>query len=352
MHFLIFPIVFWSAILIGSASLVHAQSASPTPSQQTQQAAKPPLPKGPIVVNRIAATVNGRPITSNEVSFRLMPIFVQLATQYPRQGSEFQRQLTIAKKAIINELIERELVLSDFKSKGAYIKESIIDQEIARIIRETYNGNRDRFMEYLRDSGMTIRKFRETTRRNVTVMAMRSTKYDQHIPPTPDEINKEYQESKLKFRDITKDRIQFKKIFIPIHGEDAESTPEVQLELAELVKEEIEKGNLSFEEAAKRYSKDAMAAQGGKWQEIERSSLSPEFAAIIFEAPEQKIVGPLIEPNGFTIVCVLNKKLASPPPLSKIKDAIDAQVRSKRSVERYKQWIERLRSKAIIKTYI
>ena len=35
------------------------------------------------IVNRIAATVNGRPITANEVSVRLMPIGAQLAAQYP-----------------------------------------------------------------------------------------------------------------------------------------------------------------------------------------------------------------------------------------------------------------------------
>jgi peptidyl-prolyl cis-trans isomerase SurA len=38
--------------------------------------------------------------------------------------------------------------------------------------------------------------------------------------------------------------------------------------------------------------------------------------------------------------------------LAQVKEQVDAQVRSKRSHERYKQWIERLRKKAIIKKYI
>ncbi len=50
------------------------------------------------IVNRIAATVNGRPITANEVSVRLMPIGAQLAAQYPKQGPEFYKQLALAKK--------------------------------------------------------------------------------------------------------------------------------------------------------------------------------------------------------------------------------------------------------------
>jgi peptidyl-prolyl cis-trans isomerase SurA len=60
----------------------------------------------------------------------------------------------------------------------------------------------------------------------------------------------------------------------------------------------------------------------------------------------------MIDPNGFTIVSVEKKILATPPSLAQVKEQVDAQVRSKRSHERYKQWIERLRKKAIIKKYI
>ncbi len=337
-------------------ALGYSQSLSPTPSENTapsetknREAVRPQPAR---IVNRIAATVNGRPITSNEVSFRLMPIGAQLAAQFPRQGAEFNRQLAAAKNAIINDLIDRELVLSEFDSKGAQLKDSFVDQEVSRTIRENFNGNRDRFLESLRLSGMTIRSFREATKRNMIVMAMRASKYDQDIPPTPDEINREYQESKAKFRDLTKDRIQFKKIFIPLVGDDNESNPDVQLKLATLVADEIKGGKSTFEEMAKSYSKDSMASNGGLWPMKERSEFSPEFAAIIFEVPNGQLVGPLIEPAGFTIAIPLKKELAPAPPLSHIKDQIDAQVRSKRSNERYKQWIERLRNKAIIKTYI
>lgn len=70
------------------------------------------------IVNRIAATVNGRPITANEVSVRLMPIGAQLAAQYPKQGPEFYKQLALAKKNIIEDLVERELLRNEFEGMG------------------------------------------------------------------------------------------------------------------------------------------------------------------------------------------------------------------------------------------
>lgn len=304
------------------------------------------------VVNRIAATVNGRPITANEVTFRLMPIGAQLAALYPRQGVEFHRELAKAKNEIINDLVERELVMSEFETKGYMIRDSIIDQEINRMVIDDYNGNRDRFLQELTGSGMTIRGFRDSTRKKLIVMMMRSTKYDQEIPPTPDEVNREYNKTKHMYRDLTKDRITYKKIFIPAMGDDPTQTPEVQLELSELIAKEIKSGRGTFEDMAKRYSRDSYAQEGGHWPEIERSQLSAEFAAIIFNAREGEVLGPLIDPNGLTIVVVQKKKLASPPPLSEIRERVDAEVRAKRSNERYKQWVNRLRNKALIKVYI
>ncbi len=321
------------------------------PKRQVEGERTAPKP-GKQVVNRVAATVNGRPITTNEVTFRLLPIMVQLETMYPRRGPEFFKQVAKSKREIIDELIDRELVLSHFETKGYMLRDSQIDQEINREIMEHFNGNRDAFLENMKLSKMTIRSYRDITKRRMIVAAMRASKYDPEIPPTPDEINKEYQKTKSLYRDLTKDRIKFKKIFIPGRGEDPAMTPEVQLALSELVAEEAKKKPSSFEDLAKRYSRDQHAEDGGQWPEIERSTLAPEFAAIIFDAPTGKVIGPLLDPMGFTVIVVQSKTLAPPPPLSKIKEQIDSQVRSMRSLERYKQWVDRLRDKAIIKTYI
>lgn len=304
------------------------------------------------IVNRVAATVNGRSITANEVRVLLLPIGAQLAAQYPKQGPEFYKQLALAKKNIINDLVERELLRNEFESMGGVIRDSMIDQEINRTILNTFNGDRSTFLKNLKQSGMTIRAFREMTKKQLQVQIMRASKYDQEIPPTPEEIRQEYQATKEQYRDLTKDRIKFKKIFIPMLGDDSASTPEVQFNLAELIAKEIKTKKNSFEEMARRYSKDLYAEKGGDWPVTERSTLSPESAAIIFGANPGEIIGPLVDANGFTIVMVEKKKLAPPPPLSAIKEQIDMMARNKRSNERYKKWVERLKKKAIVKIYI
>lgn len=304
------------------------------------------------IVNRIAATANGRPITANEVSVLLMPIGAQLAAQYPKQGPEFHKQLALAKKNIIDDLINRELLRNEFEGLGGVVRESLIDQEVNRTILETFNGDRAAFLNNLKMSGMTIRAFREMTKKHLQVQIMRASKYDMGVPPTPEEIRREYEATKEQYRDLTKDKIKFKKIFLPLFGEDADSTPEVQLKLAEQIAEEIREKRATFEEMAKRYSKDIHAEDGGDWPVMERSTLAAEAAAILFGGKPGELVGPLVDSTGFTVALIERKELAPPPPLSAIKEQIDMMTRNKRSNERYQQWIERLRKKAIIKIYI
>lgn len=307
------------------------------------------------VVNRIAATVNGRPITSSEVRARLAPYFRELMMLYPRQGPRFNSELVAAKKAVLNDLIERELVLSDFATKGFVIKEDQVEDEINRRILMQYNGNRSEFLNNLRQSGMNYTEYRDSVKKEITVSAMRGMRYERGIPPTPDEIAQEYKETSSEYRDIMKDSISYSKIFIPaMDPEDPMMTPEDRYKLATRLREDIENGKISFADAARKYSRDAHAQDGGKWPSLRRDELAVEFANVVFAAQPGQMVGPLLDPAGFTIVKVQSKKLAAAPALEspEVKQKVDDAVRRKKSERRYRQWVDRLRDKAVIRTFI
>ncbi len=325
------------------------------PCEADAQGSKSARPKTPRIVNRVAATVNGRPITSSEVRARLAPYVRELSMLYPRQGPRFNAELLKAKKAVLNELIERELVLCEFETAGLMIPEGAVNEEINRRVLTMFNGNRDNLLDNLRKSGMTFSEYRDSVRRELTVMAMRNSRYERGIPPTPDEIRAEYQATKSDYRDMTNDSIRYDKIFIPAENpDDPNATPEMQFVLAEQVAKAIQSGEISFEDAARQYSKDMHAQDGGKWPYIKRKDLAVEFANIVFSLPHGKLTGPLVDRMGFTIVRVTGKRLAPAPSLNApgIKERVDDSVRRKNNERRYRAWVERLREKAIIRTYI
>ncbi len=309
------------------------------------------------IVNRIAATVNGRPITSSEVRARLGPYMRELMVLYPQQGPRFAAELVKAKKQVLSELIDRELVLSEFETRGYMMQDDQVEDEINRRILTMFNGDRAAFLEGLRKSGMTFSEYRDSVRKEITVAAMRASRYERDIPPTPDEIRAEYEASKSDYRDITQDSIRYEKIFIPSYDDDDPTvTPEQRYELACEVKRKIEEKELSFAEAARTYSRDRYAEEGGKWPYIKRHDLAVEFANVVFSLEQGKLMGPLMDQSGmgFTIVRVLGKKLAPAPALSnkEVKEQVDDAVRRKQSEKRYREWVERLRSRAVIRTFI
>jgi len=324
--------------------LVAASILSATPAVAQQAAA----PSGPVEVNGIAAKVNGRVITKNEVSFMLAPIYAQLAAQFPRRGPQFESQFKEARANILQELIDRQIILDEFKKLGASLPPHVIDNEIKRQVQTLYNGDESKFRQELKRSRLTMDGYRTMTREKMVVQAMRAQQFSDAPPPLPNEIQNEYNEMKATMRDTSKDVISFQKIFIPASDpQNPVATPETQLLLAEDLAKQLAEGG-DFTELAKAHSKDAFADQGGIQENVPRTDLSAEFAAIIFDVPVGKIAGPLLDPQGFTIVKPTKIEFGPAPALDQVRDIVEERVRKKKTSAQYERWIESRRKKAMI----
>ena len=321
-----------------SGPSVAAQQAPPTRPQQ---------PSEPMAEN-IAAKVNGRVITRDQVNFMLAPLQAQLGSRFPRRGAEFERQLTAAREGIVQELIDRQILLDEFEKLVASTKPSSINEEIKRQIRELFNGDEAKFREELERSSLTMDRYREMTHEKMVVQAMRSLLFSDAPPPLPNEIENEYKEMKASLRDMSKDVISFRKIFIPsADAQNPSLTPESQLLLAENLVSQLGEGK-DFSELAKSYSRDALAANGGLHENVPRADLDPEFAAVIFEAPVGKVLGPLLDPRGFTIAIPIKIEFGPSPPLEDdVREMIKQRVNRKKTSALYDNWIENRRKRAI-----
>jgi parvulin-like peptidyl-prolyl isomerase len=334
----------WLAFLAASTGIAPAQ-----------QPPAPAAPAGAFEINGIAAKVNGKAITKSELNFRLAPIFAQLAAQFPRRGAEFERQVLEAREKILQEMIDRKIILSEFEvleKKGANLPDHVVDKEVKRQIQTNFDGNEAKFQEELKRARMSTAGYREMTREQLIVQAMRAEHFADAPPPLPGEITQEYNEVKDKLRDTTKDQIDFHKLFLPrIDSENPLATPETQLELAEKLAADIKAG-ADVAELAKQHSRDAYAAEGGFQKDVPRTDLQPEFAAVIFAAKAGETVGPLEDPVGYTIVKISKITPGPYPPLSEVREMIEERVRTKKNSVAYEKWIEGKRKSAMIEKKI
>lgn len=333
----------FSLVMATSAALVVVPASA-------QQPTPPRPPSGPVEVNGIAAKVNGRVITKNQVSFMLAPIYAQIAAQYPRRGpqSQFEIKLTEAKNKVVQELVDRAIILDEFKLIKASIKPQVVDEEVKRQMRELFNGNEAKFREELKRNRLTMEGYREMTKEKMIVQSMRAMQFSDAPPPLPNEIQKEYNEVKNTMRDLSKDVITFQKIFIPaVDPQNPAATADSQLTLAEDLATQLNHGK-DFAALAKENSKDAFADKGGLQENVPRTDLSPEFAAIIFDAPVGKVLGPLKDPQGFTLVKPIQINFGPSPPLEKVREMIEERVRKKKTSIQYEHWIQSRRKRALI----
>lgn len=336
-----------TAIFPTAALLACGMFCTPAPIASAQDA---PAKARSIEVNGIAAKVNGRVITRNELSFNLAPIHAQLSAQYPRRGERFDSELKVARDKILQELIDREIILDEFKQLGANIKPHFIEQEVKRQVRELYNGDEAKFREELKRSRLTMEGYREMTREKMIVQQMRALQFADAPPPLPNEIEKEYEAVRPTLRDTSKDMLNFRKIFIPaVDDSNPASTPDSQLAFAEDLVAQLAKG-ADFEALAKEHSRDAYAESGGLQENVPRTDLSPEFAAIIIDKPEGEVVGPLKDPAGFTIIRVGKILLGPSPTLAddRVRELIEERVRKLKTSAQYERWIEARRKRAMI----
>ncbi|MDE0826225.1 MAG: SurA N-terminal domain-containing protein [Akkermansiaceae bacterium] len=302
----------------------------------------------PVELNKIAAKVNGKLVTSKEIDFHMAPVMALLQAKYPRKGPNYEKEIKKARSGILDRLIENKIVVSELERKGAGIPEHVIDGEVKRIISELFNGSEKEFRKSLGESGMNMQGFRESQKEKILIQAFRASQFNDVPPATDAEVSVQYKKRRSDLRDRTQDKVTYRKIFIrAVDPHRPGSTPGTQLLLAEGITKQL-KADGDFAELAKEHSAGAFSDSGGLWENEERINLSPAFAEVIFESAPDTIIGPLKDPAGFIIITVIEKNLGPAPSRSKVADRMRQEVEIEKRSARFKKWMDTIKRSAMI----
>ncbi len=74
------------------------------------------------------------------------------------QGEDLFERVKEAKLNVLKALIDRELIIQDFKTKGGFIPETYTTERINDIIRNEYGGDRVAFIKTIYERGVTMQK--------------------------------------------------------------------------------------------------------------------------------------------------------------------------------------------------
>jgi peptidyl-prolyl cis-trans isomerase SurA len=333
---------FTKAITIGIATVLPAFAQAPpdgSPNGKIRSS------QGPQLVNKIAAKVNGDVITLNELMIKVAPSQSVLMSRYPRRGATFQRQLEELKAGILDELIDRAIIFTEFKDRVRSFPDYQIENEVKRVIQNVYNGDEQLFKKYLKATNLTRDQFKEQQRKELLVQIVRAQQFGDVAVPKENELREEYGRWSITNRDRAKDLGTYRRIYL---HKSRGGGPFSQLKLAEDIVKKLKNGE-DFNDLAKRYSNGSHAEQGGVWKDIPRTDLAMEFGTLLFETSGSEIMGPLEDQIGFNIVQVMERKLGPAKAFTEVREEIQRRVISDKKKSNYQKWMKKMRARAVIK---
>ena len=333
---------FTKAITIGIATVLPAFAQAPpngSPNGKIRSS------QGPQLVNKIAAKVNGDVITLNELMIKVAPSQSVLMSRYPRRGATFQRQLEELKAGILDELIDRAIIFTEFKDRVRSFPDYQIENEVKRVVQNVYNGDEQLFKKYLKATNLTRDQFKEQQRKELLVQIVRAQQFGDVAVPKENELREEYGRWSITNRDRAKDLGTYRRIYL---HKSRGGGPFSQLKLAEDIVKKLKNGE-DFNDLAKRYSNGSHAEQGGVWKDIPRTDLAMEFGTLLFETSGSEIMGPLEDQIGFNIVQVMERKLGPAKPFLEVRDEVQRRVISDKKKSNYQKWMKKMRARALIK---
>ena len=298
--------------------------------------------------NGIAAVVNGVVITLSEVREAVKAQEQVYRFQMRDDPVALDKALAELRSSAVDSLIDRELILAEFRKIGGTIKPQYVEDDISTIVRENFKGDRDAFVEELARTGMTLKKFRELREKMIIVQVMRGRYAAEQRPPTPLDVRSYYEKNIDQFRD--KDMIKISTITVPKFTGDASASAESQLKLAKELRAKVVGGS-NFAETARTHSQDSRAEDGGEWPWMERTQMKKSIADAAFAVNQGGVSQVVEDEAAYIIIAVDAKKLGTPEPLEKVRPQIERVIRQERSKTALDAWLEQLRRKAVIKRY-
>jgi len=299
----------------------------------------------PQVIDGVAAVVNADVITFSQVEELSGPQERTLREQYT--GVDLIDKIKEARLSALNDLINRQLIVQEFKKKEYTMPEYVVDDQVQNIIKEEFGGDRQAFLRTLNAQGYTLAKFRQMQRDKVIVGAMRQNNVKGNFEATPQEVQAYYEANKQDF--VTPEQLKLRMIVLNADPLDTNSADSMS-KTADEIRDKIKAG-ADFATMAKTYSMDGTAASGGDWGYVDRKTLNQQLTDIAFALSPGQVSQVVRIGDSFYILYCESKKDSGIIPLTEVQSGIEKKLEQAQRQKATQRWIDGLREKAYIKIY-
>lgn len=275
----------------------------------------------------VIATVNGEVLSRADFEQELQRDLTSMEGMTPQSPE----QLDISRRALVDTLIDRMLLLQAAKSANIVVSPEEVDRGVLRISSD-YPA--EGFEEALAQGQLTMAELKQKTAQLLSIEKLFQAQVYSRAAVTEDEIS-EYFEA---------------------HPEEFEIPEEVHaqqivvkgLDDAKKVQAQLRSGK-KFPDLARKYSLSADAKVGGDLGFFPRGVMPPKFDEVCFKLGVGQVSDVVESEYGYHLFKVLEKKPASKKPLADVRIQIEEKLLKEKRANAQKEYLKELRAKAEIK---
>jgi parvulin-like peptidyl-prolyl isomerase len=306
------------------------------------------------VVDGIAAVVGDKVITFSEVRKQVDPTEKLLRETY--REPELSRKIKEARLNGLRALIERQLIIQDFKKQGFFIPENVIEDRMKDVIAREYDGDRTAFIKTLLANGLSVESFKQDIRDQTIVQAMRQKNVSSAVIVSPYRVEQYYQD---RIKDFAKPaQVKLNQIFMKrsaylekrknAKGEE-ESYDQNLAQMSEILYK-LNTGS-DFAKLARDYSEDSRRNEGGDFGWKAADEMRPEIAKVAFSLKPGQTSSVISTDDGYFIIRVTDRRRPSVLAMTEVRPQVEKILIQEERERLQQEWLDGLRAKSFVKMF-
>jgi peptidyl-prolyl cis-trans isomerase SurA len=342
-----------------SAAAPTGASAPATPSPAAPTAMDAPVGelKQDKFTDSVAAVVNGKIITLDELNKEMKPdvdnLFQAIDAKYgddPVMAKQiFDQQVNARGIEALKAMVDRLLIIQEFTDKGYKVPAYYIERQFEDDMASQFHDSREEFIKYLAARGETELDYRKRIEEDDEVGYLADQMHSSTTGLSPDRIKDYYEKHKEDY--FVKASIKVRQIVLKPVADSPVAEQAVK------IVEEARQPGANFLTLAQKYSSDPLARDGILPDQTftNENKLPPEVQQAVFNLQPGQVSDPVTTHDPQTndtviFIFVCDEKIAE--GYRKIEDVypdIEKTLAAQDDKQSIEKWLQHLRDKAYIK---
>lgn len=283
------------------------------------------------VLDGVIALVNGKAITKFELDERLLPIYEQ--TRGRVLSTEELSQVAAIKQQALQQLVDELLIQQDAERYKLKVTDQEVEAQVKTFLAQR-NLSEDEFRRQLSLQRISREEFVRNMRRDMIKHRLIGGVVTSKVVVTDSEVEQRYKE---RLSEFSKDSmVQLAIILVPANMGAAE------------LKARIESGELSFADAANKYSQGPGVGHGGEIGYIAWKDLAPEWNEALSGLKPGQVSAPVRVQDNAGLLQVMSLKEGEQLPLDAVREQIYQSMQEAKFNKVFQEYLQKLRDKAVI----